>query len=259
MKNSVELYNRLAANYDQHFAEPHRAAYDRLAWDEVLQHLPGEGATVVDAGCGIGRWAEQLIAEGHYVIGIERAPAMISAARERLPSSAFELREGDMEQVSLPASCADAVLAMGALQYTQDPAATITRFAQWLKPGGTLFLLYDSRLALVIELLRAGRTEEAVQRAQTGRGYWRMQDVSADLHLFSYRDVETYCRLANLVDMSSMGLLVGASAYGVPRLREKLKKNFREQIELERALMYVPELVAAGKQILTRARKPLTN
>ena len=37
---AVALFDSLAENYEQHFAEPHRRAYDDLAWELVSTRLP---------------------------------------------------------------------------------------------------------------------------------------------------------------------------------------------------------------------------
>ena len=88
-----------------------------------------------------------------------------------------------VEDVALPPASVDAILAMGSLQYTEDPAAQIARLAGWLRPGGVLAVLVDGLLALALELVAAGKEEEAATRLATRRGVWRVADVEADLHL----------------------------------------------------------------------------
>src|SRR5262249_51791843 len=135
MRSSKPLFDELAASYDAHFDVPHRRAYDDLAWEHVVGLLPprGEHALVVDAGCGVGRWAERLVALGHRVIGIEQAPAMGAAARSRGLGPAFTVVEGAMEDVELGQPDADVVLAMGSLQYTRDPEEAIVHLAAWIR------------------------------------------------------------------------------------------------------------------------------
>jgi len=255
MRPSAPLFDALAAAYDEHFAVPHRAAYDELAWERVVAVLPKEPGLVVDAGCGVGRWAERLIDRGHRVIGIEPAMAMAQAARERNPGDQFTLVEGRMEDVELEAQ-ADVVMAMGSLQYTHDPEAAIARLASWTRPGGTVLVLVDSLVALAIELLRAGKQEEALERLRTHEGVWQTDGQSADLHLLHRERLEAAFTTAGLEDVSSHGLLVGASIDGRDQLARDLKEDPEARLASERELMAFSQVADLGKQLLVEGRIP---
>ena len=41
------------------------------------------GATVLDVGCGVGRWSLQLAARGAHVTGIDLSPTMVAQASQR--------------------------------------------------------------------------------------------------------------------------------------------------------------------------------
>ncbi len=253
MRPSAPLFDALAAAYDEHFTVPHRAAYDQLAWERVEAALPEEPGLVVDAGCGVGRWAERLIGMGHSVIGIEPAPAMAQAARERNPGDQFTLVEGRMEDVELEAQ-ADVVMAMGSLQYTRDPEAAVARLASWTRPGGTVLVLVDSLVAMAIELLRAGKQEEALERLRTHQGVWQTNSQSADLHLLHRERLEAAFTAAGLHDVRSHGLLVGATVDGRDQLAQSLEENPEARLNTERDLMSYPLLADLGKQLLVEAR-----
>ncbi len=253
MRPSAPLFDALAAAYDEHFAAPHRAAYDELAWERVVAVLPEEPGLVADAGCGVGRWAERLIAMGHRVVGIEPAPAMARAARERNPGDQFTLIEGRMEDVELEVQ-ADVVMAMGSLQYTRDPEAAIARLASWTRPGGTVLVLVDSLVALAIELLRAGKQEEAFERLRTHQGVWQTDGQSADLHLLHRERLEAAFTAAGLQDVRPHGLLVGASIDGRDQLTQALKEDPAARLSTERELMSYPQLADLGKQLLIEGR-----
>jgi len=255
MRPSAPLFDALAAAYDEHFAVPHRAAYDELAWERLEAVLPEESGLVVDAGCGVGRWAERLIDRGHRVIGIEPAPAMARAARERNPGDHFTLVEGRMEDVELEAQ-ADVVMAMGSLQYTHDPEAAVAHLAGWARPGGTVLVLVDSLVALAIELLRAGKQEEAFERLRTHRGVWQTDGQSADLHLLHRERLEAAFTAADLQGVRSYGLLVGASVDGRDQLVRDLKEDPEARLASERELMAFPPVADLGKQLLVEGRIP---
>jgi SAM-dependent methyltransferase len=248
LRSSVPLYDALAAGYEEHFQVAHRRAYDDLAWELCGEALPPPPAAVVDVGCGVGRWSRRLLADGYRVTGIEPAPAM--AARAARLGGEFTLHRAAVEDVELPERTAGAVIAMGSLQYTRDPAATIARCAGWLRRGGVLCVLVDSLVALALELLRAGRTAEALERLDTRRGLWRSHGHEADLHLL---DAATLCQAfqaAGLAVDRCAGLLVGASAHGIEAMATRLAADPGAVLAEERALAARPDLADLGKQLL---------
>lgn len=250
---SAPLYDALAADYDGHFAAPHRRAYDDLAW-EVCSGLLRPGDTVLDVGCGVGRWAQRLVAAGHDVIGIEPAPQMARRAAARLAGTTFTLLRTGVEDAVVPP--VDVVLAMGSVQYAADPVAAIGRCASWVRPGGAVCVLVDSRQALVLELLAAGRTDEAIERLTTRRGVWQVGALAAEMHLFDAAELAAAVVGAGLVVERMAGLLVGASAHGRSVLRTRLAQDYPGALGEERRLAGQPALADLGKQLLVVARRP---
>lgn len=258
MRSSTPLYDALATEYDRHFAVPHRRAYDELAWEVCAAAVGPAPAVVVDVGCGVGRWARRLVAAGHRVVGVEPAPAMADRAAMLLAGTAFTVVRARVEDAVLPAGGADAVLAMGSLQYARDPAAAVARCASWVRPGGAVCVLVDSRQALVLELLAAGRPDEALQRLTTRRGVWQVGDRAADLHLLDAAELAAALRAAGLLVQRLAGLLVGASAYGRAGLLARLEADYDAALAVERRLAARPELADLGKQLLAVGRRPVT-
>lgn len=256
---SAALYDQMAPHYDAIFAEPgYRRAYDRLAGEFIDRLLPEPPATIVDAGCGTGRWAACWLNRGYRVIGIEQSPGMIAALRQRISSERFSLIPQRMGLAEIAPGSADLVVAMGSLQYAADPAAVLRRFAGWVKPGGHVCVYTDSLTALVLELMRIGKTEEALQRLQTRRGIFRQGDRIAELHLFDRAALEALFASAGLTDIRCSGLLVTASAWDKARSGEAALADEEGFLALERRLMADPAMADAGKHIIASGRKPLT-
>lgn len=263
MRPSQPLYDMLAPTYEQHFQVPHRRLYDQLAWERVVRLLPPPGpgtGPVIDAGCGVGRWARMLIARGYRVIGIEQSPGMLAELARTPLGPDFRLVEGSMSEVDLDGllrgSGAAGVVAMGSLQYTDDPAATVQRLSSWLAPGGVLAVLVDSLVGLVLELIGSGRTDEAAERLETRRGVWRIDGQSADLHLLDVATLTAAFASAGLTGVTAAGLLVEAAALGRDRLLRALVDDFDGALARERRWADDPLLADAGKQLLVTARRP---
>jgi SAM-dependent methyltransferase len=253
---ALALYDALAATYEDHFRVPHRRAYDDLAWEICSAAVPPPPAVVVDVGCGVGRWSRRLLTDGYRVIGVEPAPAMAEIVARELGGPGFTLHPDRVEELELPAGSADAVLAIGSLQYSADPADAVRRCAHWLAPGGVLCVMVDSLEALVLELLAADREDEALERLSSRLGVWRMEGHEAELHLFDSAALQGAAVAAGLHVERVAGLLVGASAHGRARLLARLQRDYAAQLAAERRLAARPELADLGKQLLMIARAP---
>ena len=257
MQSSQQFYTALAPRYREHFARPHRRAYDAMAWDQVWPFLPDRGP-IVDVGCGVGRWVEPVLALGYEVIGIEPAPGMIAELQRADHGQAFKLISEPMEAVQLPGGSAGMVLALGSLQYSADPEAMVRRFAGWVRPGGPVMVLVDSLVALVIELLRDGKYEEAMQRLRTRVGVWAVADQSAEMHLMDTERLRRAFQAAGLVDVRVTGLLATAAPLGPARLADRLERDWDAHLAIERELQAHPELADIGKQLLATGRRAAT-
>lgn len=255
--NSAKLYDAIAPNYDAGYeAATYQRAYDKLAWTRAIDLLPARSCTVIDAGCGTGRWAEWLTLAGHRVIGIEQSAEMVRQIENRNLGDTFTLLQERMENVDLSRTGADAVFAMGSLQFTNDPAAQLKRFVSWLRPGGHIAIYVDSLVALVLELLRIGKTEEALLRLHTHMGEWQTHGQSANVHLYDERRLRADFAAAGLISIQAYGLLSSASAHGSSVCTKHMQEDEAAFLECERQLSMSPLLVDVGKHILMLGQKP---
>jgi SAM-dependent methyltransferase len=103
-------------------------------------HGLGAGAHVLDVGCGPGRLAQALIAEGFRATGIDASPAMIALAREAAPQGEFRVVRLPSNGAALPR--ANAVVSTGHVLNYLDSRADIARalgdLARAVLPGGLL-------------------------------------------------------------------------------------------------------------------------
>jgi hypothetical protein len=160
-----------------------------------------------------------------------------------------------METARLPEASAGMVLALGSLQYTADPAATLRRLAGWVRPGGTVVVLVDSLVGLVAELLREGRVPEALERLRTRVGCWTVAGHGAEMHLLDAARLRQACEGAGLRDVEVTGLLPTAASLGRERLNDRLAQDWDGHLELERELSAHPVLADLGKQLLAIGRR----
>jgi trans-aconitate 2-methyltransferase len=120
------------ATYLKFEDERTRAAIDLLA------RVPLDRARrIVDVGCGPGNSTELLTRRypDADVLGIDNSPAMLEAARQRLPSARFESADA---ATWLPEADVNLVFANATYQWVPDHLAQLPRVLAALKPGAVL-------------------------------------------------------------------------------------------------------------------------
>lgn len=101
------------------------------------------GATLLDAGCGTGRYAIELARRGYVVEGIDRSPELIDVAKRSAidQSRSLSFHVGDL--LALPNHGYDAILCRGVLNDFVDTGSrqqAFRSFARALRRGGMLIL-----------------------------------------------------------------------------------------------------------------------
>lgn len=132
---AAATYERIADAYAARVeTKPHNAYYDRPAvtslWPDVT------GARVLDAGCGPGVYAEELLARGARVTAGDIAQRMVELARERLGTRAEVIRLDMAAQLPFGNGVFDMVNAPLCLDYIRDWDHVFAEFARVLRPGG---------------------------------------------------------------------------------------------------------------------------
>jgi SAM-dependent methyltransferase len=106
---------------------------------------------VLDVGCGNGDvsiLAKRLVGAEGEVVGIDREPRMVAAARDRARASdlsGVSFIEGDFRELGLEQGLFDAAIGRLVLMYQADPVDAVRRLARSIRPGGVIcFQEYDS-------------------------------------------------------------------------------------------------------------------
>ena len=163
-----ELWNRRSRAFGGRagaYAE-HRPDYplDALRWS-----LPRRTTQVVDLAAGTGKLTDGLRALGLRVTAVEPDPGMRGEFTRHHPD--VEVLDGSAEQIPLPDSSADAVLAGQAFHWF-DVEIALTEIARVLRPGGVVVALWngnDVSVPWVAELARiAGFVRSAHSVADLG-------------------------------------------------------------------------------------------
>ena len=113
---------------------------------DLLERVPlASPKRVVDIGCGPGNSTE-LLAERWpeaEILGLDTSPAMIEAAKKRLPNCRFEL--ADVSSWT-PAEAPDVIFGNAVLQWVPDHKTLLPRLLASLAPGGVLAIQMPDNL-----------------------------------------------------------------------------------------------------------------
>jgi len=128
-------YDRMAAEFLAHAEDgAYNAHYDRPTVLELLGDV--SGLRVLDAGCGPGLYAEELLARGAEVVECDASTAMVGLARARVGDRA-EIRVARLDApLPYPDDSVDVVLCALAIHYVADRHATFAEMHRVLRPGG---------------------------------------------------------------------------------------------------------------------------
>jgi SAM-dependent methyltransferase len=127
-----------AADFAEYAARsPYNALYDRPAVLDLLGDVAGR--RVLDAGCGPGLYAEELIRRGAHVVGFDESPDMVRLARSRVGEAA-EIRVHDLAEPLGWADDASFDLAVMALviHHVDDRVSALREICRVLRPLGRL-------------------------------------------------------------------------------------------------------------------------
>jgi SAM-dependent methyltransferase len=137
----------------------------RLALSAVLERLGGPRGRLVDLGCGGGDLCLEGATLGFATLGVDIAEGMIAEAEARRAALPSELRArvsfrvDDALRSGIADRGADAVTALGLLEYLSDDSAFFAHAASLLRPGGVLVVSCRNRLFNMASLNQYTRQE----------------------------------------------------------------------------------------------------
>ena len=111
-----------------------RRSLGPVLWDA----LPG--LTILECGCGAGRFTEVLLARGARVASVDLSSA-VEANRETCPISVrHQIIQADLTALPFAEGTFDVVVCLGVLQHTPSPERSMAALYEQVRPGGALVI-----------------------------------------------------------------------------------------------------------------------
>lgn len=130
-------YDVFADEFLDHAEDGFYNAYcDRPACLSLLGDV--EGKRVLDAACGPGLYAAELVRRGAEVTGFDQSSRMVEICRDRLGRGDFRVHDLADPIGWLPDGSVDLVLCALAMEYVDDRVAALREFRRVLRPGGAV-------------------------------------------------------------------------------------------------------------------------
>jgi trans-aconitate methyltransferase len=142
---------------------------------------PQNGERILDIGCGTGHLTAQIADSGARVVGVDRSPEMVDAARKAYPDLRFEVADARDLQFH---SAFDAVFSNAVLHWIREPERVIRKVENALRPGGRFVAEFGGKGNI-------RRMQEVFERAWTDLG----DAGSVEINPWYYPSVSEYATL----------------------------------------------------------------
>ena len=208
----------------------------------VLERIPvGRESSVLDVGCGAGRFCRIVADRGARVSGLDATSALIEIARERNPDGDF--RVGDMEALPWDAGTFDLVTGFNSFFIAADMVRALSEARRVARAGASVAMSVFGRpeqcqstamFKAIGGLLPAkpgnedGKSgpalhEEGALEALAGQAGLQPQEAGYVEFVESYPNLETLLRGV----MAAPPMVRAARAVGRDSVREALTETFR--------------------------------
>lgn len=98
------------------------------------------GQTILEVGCGAGRFTEVMLAAGAHVTACDLSRAVEANYANCSAASNYFICQADVRTLPFAPDSFDFVICLGVVQHTPSPEETIAALARCVKPGGMLVL-----------------------------------------------------------------------------------------------------------------------
>lgn len=109
-------------------------------WPVVKEHLPPKNSTILDFGCGEGRYIEEFLKVNSYkIVGTDISSYAINKAKKKFPKAKFYVLSGD-DKLPLSDNSVDFIFAGDVIEHIFDVPNFMLEMNRVLKKNGKIFI-----------------------------------------------------------------------------------------------------------------------
>jgi len=187
----------------KHFRRTQLDSYTRttISRDRLTRCLGGSldvvrGKTVLEAGCGAGRFTELLVGAGARVVATDLSVAVEANFENCARHDDYFVFQADLRRLPVAPASFDIVLCLGVVQHTPSPEETMAALSSYVKPGGLLVIdhySYDYPLTASRRVLRNALLTLPPDRAK--KAALRLGHALVPIHRLLWRRTRGFGRL----------------------------------------------------------------
>lgn len=195
---------------------------ERSIVSELLPEPTESPRTVLDIGCGGGRWSDLLLNRfpNADVVAVDRARAMVDYVRNRFALERFKAVEGEFASLPFDDGSFDVVLTIRAIKYAVDTEIAIRECRRVLRGGGTLVVEFPCAnvVARLLRYVPFGSVSEYLRRANLHADEkLRSMIEGADFEIVQWR--RAFCLPSTIY---KSGLMNGRFVLGITKSIERM-------------------------------------
>jgi len=164
-------YDEFSKGYEKHRRPNDQDGYHALLDDlevELCQRY-GQGADILECGCGTGLILERLGGFARRAVGIDLSPGMLELARSR----GLEVREGSVTDLPFEDASFDLTCSFKVLAHVPDIGRALAEMARVTRPGGVVVAEFYNPLSFRGLAKRLGPAGKISARTRESAVYTR--------------------------------------------------------------------------------------
>ena len=136
---TVESFGEEWTKFDSFSEEDLGASGDE--YFDIINLSELRNATVLEVGCGTGRWIKYLSGHASRIVGIDPSDAVFTASKMLKDATNITICRAEVDAIPFDDNFFDFVYSLGVLHHIPDTKSAMKRCIEKLKPGGR-FLVY---------------------------------------------------------------------------------------------------------------------
>lgn len=139
---TVESFGEEWQKFDKFTDEEIKLAGDQY-FDIVDENMLNKNATVLDLGCGSGRWTKYMVNNAKFIEAVDPSNAIFRTAELYPDLSNVRFTQASIDTLPFDDNAFDFIISLGVLHHIPDTSKAISSLISKLKPGGyALIYLY---------------------------------------------------------------------------------------------------------------------